>query len=109
MTEEEIRHKAWSFYRSLPYVIYEESERERCLMFYEKGYTEQLTEKDKQIEELEARIEKIKLQYDYGFSQLCEAREILCLILSQSRDKKEIDYFTIKRGEKLLKEGVFKI
>ena len=60
------------------------------------------------IKLLNKQIEKMKLQYDYDFTQLLEAREIVCLMLSQYRDKKEIDYFTRERGEKLLKQGVYK-
>ena len=54
------------------------------------------------------QIEKMKSQYDYAFNQLCKSREILCSILSQYRNRKEIDYSTRECGEKLLKEGVFK-
>ena len=56
----------------------------------------------------EKRIEKLKAQYDYAFNQLCKSREILCQMLSQYRDKKEIDYSTRECGEKLLKEGIYK-
>lgn len=63
---------------------------------------------NQKITELEAQIEKMKSQYDYAFNQLCESREIICLMLSQYRDKKEIDYSTRERGEKLLKQGVYK-
>ena len=58
--------------------------------------------------ELEAQIAKMKSQYDYAFNQLCESREIVCLMLSQYKNKKEIDYSTKERGEKLLKQGVYK-
>jgi hypothetical protein len=58
--------------------------------------------------EQEKRIEKLKAQYDYAFNQLCKSREILCSMLSQYRDKKEIDYSTRECGEKLLKEGIYK-
>ena len=60
------------------------------------------------VAELEAKIEKMKSQYDYAFNQLCKSREILCSMLSQYRDRKEIDYSTRECGEKLLKEGVCK-
>ena len=60
------------------------------------------------VKELKAQIEKMKLQYDYAFNQLCKSREILCSMLSQYRDRKEIDYSTRECGEKLLKEGVYK-
>ena len=60
------------------------------------------------IKELETQIEKMKSQYDYAFNQLCESREIVCLMLSQYKNKKEIDYSTKERGEKLLKQGVYK-
>lgn len=60
------------------------------------------------VKELKAQIEKMKLQYDYAFNQLCESREIVCLMLSQYKNKKEIDYSTKERGEKLLKQGVYK-
>ena len=63
--------------------------------------------REKRIAELEAQIEKMKLQYDYAFEQLLESREIICLMLSQYRNKKEIDYSTRERGEKLLKQGVY--
>ena len=63
---------------------------------------------EKRIAELEAQIEKMKLQYDYAFNQLCESREIVCLMLSQYKNKKEIDYSTRERGEKLLKQWVYK-
>ena len=66
------------------------------------GFAEQETK------ELEAQIEKMKLQYDYAFNQLCKSREILCSMLSQYKDRKEIDYSTKERGEKLLKKGVYK-
>ena len=72
---------------------------------------EQVEEEFKQeqrIKELETQLEKMKSQYDYAFNQLCKSREILCSILSQYRDGKEIDYFTRECGEKLLKEGVYK-
>lgn len=68
----------------------------------------QLEGRDNEIRELEAQIEKMKLQYDYAFNQLCKSREILCSMLSQYRDRKEIDYSTRECGEKLLKEGVYK-
>lgn len=57
---------------------------------------------------LKQQIEKKKSQYDYAFNQLCKSREILCSMLSQYRDRKEIDYSTRECGEKLLKEGVYK-
>ena len=60
------------------------------------------------VRELEAQIEKMKSQYNYAFNQLCESREIVCLMLSQYKNKKEIDYSTKERGEKLLKQGVYK-
>ena len=60
------------------------------------------------LKELEAQIEKMKSQYDYAFNQLCKSREILCSILSQYKDRKEIDYSTRECGEKLLKEEVYK-
>ena len=50
----------------------------------------------------------MKLQYDYAFNQLCKSREILCSMLSQYRDRKEIDYSTRECGEKLLKEELYK-
>ena len=55
-----------------------------------------------------AVIAKLEAQYDYAFNQLCKSREILCSMLSQYRDRKEIDYFTRECGEKLLKEGIYK-
>lgn len=64
--------------------------------------------RDIKIMELKVQIEKIKSQYDYAFNQLCKSREILCSMLSQYRDRKEIDYSTRECGEKLLKEGVYK-
>lgn len=60
------------------------------------------------VRELEVQIEKMKSQYDYAFTQLLESREIVCLMLCQYRNKKEIDYSTRERGEKLLKQGVYK-
>ena len=63
---------------------------------------------EKRITELEAQIEKMKSQYDYAFTQLLESREIVCLMLSQYRNKKEINYSTRERGEQLLKQGVYK-
>ena len=76
---------------------------------YEAGELVAYVEKlEKQIAELETQIEKIKSQYDYAFNQLCESREILCSMLSQYRNRKEIDYSLRDCGEKLLKEGVFK-
>jgi len=60
------------------------------------------------VAELETQIERMKSQYDYAFNQLCKSREILCSMLSQYRDRKEIDYSTRECGEKLLKEGVYK-
>ncbi len=72
-------------------------------------YAEENLEKAfKRIAELEAQIEKMKSQYDYAFNQLRESREIICLMLSQYKNKKEIDYSTKKRGEKLLNQGVYK-
>lgn len=68
----------------------------------------QLEGRDLKIKELETQIEKMKKQYDYAFSQLCESREIVCSMLSQYKNKKEIDYSTRERGEKLLKQGVYK-
>ena len=65
-------------------------------------------EKDRRITELEAQIEEMKSQYDYTFNQLCESREIVCLMLSQYKNKKEIDYSVKERGEKLLNQGVYK-
>ena len=53
-------------------------------------------------------ITELKAQYDYAFNQLCKSREILCSMLIQYRDRKEIDYFTRECGEKLLKEGIYK-
>ena len=69
-----------------------------------KGCIQILT---KEKAELEAQIEKMKSQYDYAFNQLCKSREILCSMLSQYRDRKEIDYSTRECGEKILKEGVY--
>ena len=60
------------------------------------------------IKKLEAQIEEMKSQYDYAFNQLCESREIVCLMLSQYKNKKEIDYSAKERGEKLLNQGVYK-
>ena len=54
------------------------------------------------------QIEKMKSQYDYAFNQLCESREIVCLMLSQYKNKKEIDYSVKEHGEKLLNQGVYK-
>ena len=68
----------------------------------------QLEGRDLEIKELNEKVEKMKLQYDYAFEQLLESREIICLMLSQYRNKKEIDYSTRERGEKLLKQGVYK-
>ena len=67
-----------------------------------------IEQRNKRIAELEQQIEKMKSQYDYAFNQLCKSREILCSMLSQYRDRKEIDYSTRECGEKLLKEGVYK-
>lgn len=53
-------------------------------------------------------ITELKAQYDYAFNQLCKSREILCSMLIQYRDRKEIDYFTRECGKKLLKEGIYK-
>ena len=72
------------------------------------GYLAGAEPREKRILELEAQIEKMKLQYDYAFNQLCKSREILCSMLSQYRNRKEIDYSLRDCGEKLLKEGVFK-
>jgi hypothetical protein len=41
------------------------------------GYLSGAEPREKRILELEAQIEKIKLQYDYAFNQLCKSREIL--------------------------------
>ena len=60
------------------------------------------------VRELETQIEKMMSQYDYAFKQLRESREIVCLMLSQYENKKEIDYSTKERGKKLLKQGVYK-
>ena len=49
-----------------------------------------------------------KKDYNHIYNQLCEAREIICKMLSSYKDKKEIDYSTIKRGEGLLKKDIFK-
>ena len=65
-------------------------------------------EQKRNITKLEEQIEKMKSQYNYAFNQLCESREIICLMLSQYKNKKEIDYFAKERGEKLLKQGVYK-
>lgn len=67
-----------------------------------------IEQRNKKIAGLEQQIEKMKSQYDYAFNQLCKSREILCSMLSQYRDRKEIDYSTRECGEKLLKEGVYK-
>jgi regulator of replication initiation timing len=85
-------------------------ENERLTVAYETlklHDEEEIRMKDFRIKELETQIEKMKKQYDYAFSQLCESREIVCSMLSQYRDKKEIDYSTRERGEKLLKQGVY--
>ena len=58
-----------------------------------QGIKELATENDnliKQVRTLEAQIEKMKSQYDYAFNQLCESREIVCLMLSQYKNKKEL-------------------
>jgi len=67
-----------------------------------------ISELEQENAELKAQNEKMKSQYDYAFNQLCKSREILCSMLSQYRDRKEIDYSTRECGEKLLKEGVCK-
>lgn len=63
---------------------------------------------ESKIKDLETQIEKMKSQYIYVFNQLCKSREIICSMLSQYRDRKEIDYSIRECGEKLLKEGVYK-
>lgn len=73
-----------------------------------EAYIKGAEPREKRIAELEAQIEKMKSQYDYAFNQLCKSREILCSMLSQYRDRKEIDYSTRECGEKLLKEEVYK-
>ena len=74
----------------------------------EEDYCPHLAKLEKENENLKAQIEKMKSQYDYAFNQLRESREIVCLMLSQYKNKKEIDYSTKERGEKLLKQGVYK-
>lgn len=48
-----------------------------------------------------------KKEYNYVIKQLCEAREIICSMISEYKRKNELDYSTIKRGSELLKKGLF--
>jgi hypothetical protein len=48
-----------------------------------------------------------KKEYNYVIKQLCEAREIICSMISEYEEKNELNYFTINRGKKLLKKGLF--
>ncbi|MBO7123261.1 MAG: hypothetical protein J6V90_08285 [Treponema sp.] len=47
-------------------------------------------------------FDKIQKQY----FQLCEAREIIALIIGEYRDKGRVECSTIERGELLLKNDV---
>lgn len=51
--------------------------------------------------------DKEKKEYNYVIKQLCEAREIICSMISEYKRKNELDYFTINRGKELLKKGLF--
>ena len=46
-------------------------------------------------------------EYNYIIKQLCEAREIICSMISEYKRKNELNYFTINRGKELLKKGLF--
>ena len=48
-----------------------------------------------------------KKEYNYVIKQLCEAREIICSMISEYKRKNELNYFTIERGKELLKKGLF--
>lgn len=48
-----------------------------------------------------------KKEYNYVIKQLCEAREIICSMISEYKRKNELNYFTINRGKELLKKGLF--
>jgi len=104
MTKEELENEAEEWVKKEYPTLEINAVAER----YCKAYLAGAELREKRIAELEAQIEKMKLQYDYAFNQLCKSREILCSMLSQYRDRKEIDYSTRECGEKLLKEGVYK-
>ena len=115
MTKEELKQKAEEYASGKCKECYmcnseENGERSYCpkLESRKEGYIAGADPREKRIAELEAQIEKMKSQYDYAFTQLLESREIVCLMLSQYRNKKEINYSTRERGEKLLKQGVYK-
>lgn len=48
-----------------------------------------------------------KEEYNYIIQQLCEAREIICSMICEYKRKQELDSFTIKRGNELLKKGLW--
>lgn len=48
-----------------------------------------------------------KKEYNYVIKQLCEAREIICSMISEYEKKSKLNYFTINRGKELLKKGLF--
>lgn len=49
-----------------------------------------------------------KKEYNYILRQLCEAREIICSMISEYNKREQIDISTIKRGNELLKKGLYK-
>lgn len=69
---------------------------------------EKVADLEKKNAELKETVIKMNNVITETFSNLTKAREILCSMLSQYRDRKEIDYSTRECGEKLLKEGVCK-
>ena len=101
MTKEEQQFNQWFDEYADGVKVFEEADMKQA-------YLQGRAELKKENAELKAQIEKMKLQYDYAFNQLCESREIVCLMLSQYKNKEEIDYSTRERGEKLLKQGVYK-
>lgn len=44
---------------------------------------------------------------EYVFRQLCDARKIICSIILEYENKKDIDYGTMQKAKELLKKGVF--
>ena len=106
MTKEELEEEAYQY--DIEHLRGGKGARWYHNVTIRQAYLASAEPREKRISELEAQIEEMKSQYDYAFNQLCESREIVCLMLSQYKNKKEIDYSAKERGEKLLNQGVYK-
>ena len=51
--------------------------------------------------------EKEKKDYNYVIDQLCEAREIIAIMIFEYESRKGHAYSTVMRAKELLRKGVF--